>query len=129
MEPFDRQPPRFVPTLTDVVPEGLPIRKPSAFPQMPSAVPVPPAAVQMPQAVPAAAPAGRWQTDAALQHAVTESLVARMQPVLQERLRIAVADMVRTHTDALLEQLSESLEDVVRSAVADAVAQERSRRP
>ena len=28
MEIFDRQPPRFVPTLTDVVPEGLPIRKP-----------------------------------------------------------------------------------------------------
>ena len=29
MEPFDRQPPRFVPTLTDVVPLGLPITKPS----------------------------------------------------------------------------------------------------
>lgn len=29
MEPFDRQPPRFVPTLTDVVPEGLPLAKPA----------------------------------------------------------------------------------------------------
>lgn len=29
MEPFDRQPPRFVPTLTDVVPQGLPLSKPS----------------------------------------------------------------------------------------------------
>lgn len=29
MEPFGRQPPRFVPTLTDVVPQGLPLHKPS----------------------------------------------------------------------------------------------------
>ena len=29
MEPFGRQPPRFVPTLTDVVPEGLPLQKPA----------------------------------------------------------------------------------------------------
>lgn len=29
MEPFGRQPPRFVPTLTDVVPEGLPLAKPA----------------------------------------------------------------------------------------------------
>lgn len=28
MEPFGRQPPRFVPTLTDVVPQGLPLHKP-----------------------------------------------------------------------------------------------------
>lgn len=33
MEPFGRQPPRFVPTLTDVVPQGLPLHK--AEPQEP----------------------------------------------------------------------------------------------
>lgn len=35
MEPFGRQPPRFVPTLTDVVPEGLPLQK-SDQPQEPA---------------------------------------------------------------------------------------------
>ena len=137
MQHFDRQPPRYVPTLTDVVPEGLPITRPAAPPH-PEAVegvragdavsgaatePVAQAPVLQP------APEAASVDLAALQEAMVERLMVRMQPLLEERLRYAVADIVRTQTEALAHRLRDAVEDVVRNAVADAVAEERNHQP
>jgi len=145
MQNLERHPPRYVPTLTDVVAEGLPIVRPEA--PAPAEAPVvrdagPSPAAEPVQALLPESPAAigeerhatakpglpEWEeADLGGLHAeLVARLMERMQPLLEERLRYAVADIVRTHTDALAQNLRAAVEEVVRNAVADAVAEERS---
>ena len=87
----NRTPPRYVPTLTEVVQSG----------------PVP------------LAPASGFA-----QEQLAQSVLQRVDMVLDRRLREAIATVVLEQTSALVPLLRERLEAVVREAVADAVAEE-----
>ena len=92
-------PPRFVPTLTDVV---QPAEQHS--PEL-SRVGHPPSLVQ-------------------LEEQIVHRVMQRVDLVLQRRLREAVAQVVMSHTQALVPRLREEIELVVRESVSQAVAQE-----
>ena len=95
-------PPRFVPTLTDVVhPAGV-------------------ADSFSPQVAP-----GANQTDAArLEDQIIHRVMQRVDLVLERRLREAVAQVILSQTQALGPRLREEIELVVRESVTQAVAQE-----
>lgn len=142
--PGPRVPPRFVPTLTEVVREGAPPRAEQAVPPkptpasiapMPSAPaaaarpafpPVPPTPVHVPKS-PAALPVER-AAQAVLSKDFEELLVHRvMQRVdvsLDIRLRGAIAAVVEEQTRSIVPRLREEIEAVVRHAVYEAVADE-----
>lgn len=89
-------PPRFVPTLTDVVQAT-------------------PYAVQAKAANP---------SDGQLQDQMVHRVMQRVDLVLERRLREAVAQVILTHTQSLAPRLREEIELVVRESVSQAVAQE-----
>jgi len=94
-------PPRFVPTLTDVV-----------QPVMAQEQRMPPAS-----------------TSAAielLEDQVVHRVMQRVDLVLERRLREAVGQVILAHTQALGPRLREEIELVVRESVSQAVAQELS---
>ena len=91
-------PPRFVPTLTEVVPPGLP---PDLSPD-------------------AAKPESFNQLEDQIVHRVMQ----RVDLVLERRLREAVGQVILTHTQTLGPRLREEIELVVRESVSQAVAQE-----
>ncbi|AVS61969.1 hypothetical protein C8241_09925 [Paracidovorax avenae] len=158
-----KQPPRFVPTLTDVVqvteaaaPGGGPL--PGA--QSPSPVPamVPwPAMPPVGEPVPAAAPAGHLPAAAlaaapgpapaapvpaappssppssqsvpapdfsGIEEVVIHRIIQRVDVVLDQRLREAIATVVQEQTRSMVPRLREEVESVVRHAVYEAVADE-----
>jgi len=150
--PGPRVPPRFVPTLTEVVREGAPPRAEQAVPPkptpasiapMPSAPaaaarpafpPVPPTPVHVPKSPAAAAPKApaalpvERAAQAVLSKDFEELLVHRvMQRVdvsLDIRLRGAIAAVVEEQTRSIVPRLREEIEAVVRHAVYEAVADE-----
>ena len=89
-----RTPPRYVPTLTEVV--------------QPSAAPEDGAALSLEQ----------------LQEQVIHRVMQRVDLSLERRLREAIATLVLEHTRNLGPLLREEIELVVRQSVSDAVAQE-----
>jgi len=89
-----RTPPRYVPTLTEVV--------------QPAAVPADGAAVPLEQ----------------LAEQVIHRVMQRVDLSLERRLREAIATLVLEHTRNLGPLLREEIERVVRQSVTDAVAQE-----
>ncbi|MDB5860146.1 MAG: hypothetical protein JWQ76_3835 [Ramlibacter sp.] len=93
-----RTPPRFVPTLTEIVQSSGPV------PLAPAAGP-PLSADQIAQRV-----------------------LQRVDLALDRRLREAMATVILEHTEALAPLLRERLEGVVRQVVADAVAAEMQAR-
>jgi hypothetical protein len=95
-------PPRFVPTLTDVVHEG----------ELRDAL-----------APPAAQPAlGQMEEQ------LVRRVMQRVDLVLERRLREAVGRLILAHTQALGPRLREEIELVVRESVSQAVAQELNHR-
>lgn len=91
-------PPRYVPTLTEVV------------------VPVVPAA--------GSNAAGVDSADASfqgLEEPVVQDVLRRVDLVLERRLREAVGKVVSQHSDALAQQLRVEIERVVRETVAQAM--------
>ena len=96
-------PPRFVPTLTDVV--------------QPSEINV--LALEMPK------PAVLLQFEDQMVHRVMQ----RVDLVLERRLQEAVSRLVLAHTQALSPRLREEIELVVRESVSQAVAQELPPQP
>lgn len=96
-------PPRFVPTLTEVV-------QPSQVPGL---------------APEAAKPASMSQ----LEDQVVHRVMQRVDLVLERRLREAVGQLILTHTQALGPRLREEIELVVRESVSQAVAQELPAHP
>lgn len=120
MEP--RKPPKFVPTLTEIVPfdeeaEGLPPPGPPAR-QAPAGIAAD--AQQMPNAYTPEA----IDLQAGLEADIARRVLQRVQATLQAQLAPAVEDLVRQHTQAMLAPLNEKIATVVREAVAQAVQQE-----
>lgn len=103
MNPPDtpRVPPRFVPTLTEVVQAG-------------------PAEVLEPGAAPAA-------PSPLTEDQLVQRVMRRVQQGLDQRLREAVAQVVLEHTRSLSPAIAVEVESVIRSLVADALAEERAR--
>jgi len=92
-------PPRFVPTLTDVVHQA------DHFNPKP--------------------PVGGVQHNAVqLEDQIVHRVMQRVDLVLERRLREAVAQVILSHTQALAPRLREEIELVVRESVSQAVAQE-----
>jgi hypothetical protein len=108
-----RTPPRFVPTLTEVV-------------QPPMEIPVlvrGNTAASVTDPVDAAAPAKR-QDSVALEDAMVHRVMQRVDVSLEHYLREAIALVVQEETRSLVPRLREELETVVRQSVHEAVADE-----
>lgn len=134
----DRQPPRFVPTLTEVVEPAI------VHPQVDDDhVPLPAAPSEpsessnssesfMPlaQAQPglAAIDLVNEQVSVLSQQAM-DRIMARVDAVLEERLRYALADLVQLHTAALYQAMRSEVQEAVRTSVQEAVAQEQQAQP
>lgn len=92
----NKAPPKFVPTLTEVV-----------------------------QGRPAVAQAGPMPQDAALmEDQIVHRVMQRLDITLERRLREAVATLVLEQTQSLAPLLREEIELAVRESVSEAVAQE-----
>ncbi|MCY1168308.1 MAG: hypothetical protein V4455_00450 [Pseudomonadota bacterium] len=97
-------PPRFVPTLTEVVQPG-----------------------QVPGFLAPEAP--KPASMSLLEDQVVHRVMQRVDLVLERRLREAVGQLILTHTQALGPRLREEIELVVRESVSQAVAQELPAHP
>ena len=106
-------PPRFVPTLTDVVQPGA-----TAYSQ--------PAASA--EAF-GSSPAAGFQPSGPFEDQIVHRVMQRVDLVLERRLREAVGKVILTHTQALGPRLREEIELVVRESVSQAVAQELPQQP
>jgi hypothetical protein len=98
-------PPRYVPTLTEVVLPGRSDAAPS---------PAPPQFSQDAYA----------QPDARLEEQIVQRVMQRVDLVLERRLREALGQLILSHTQSLGPRLREEIELVVRESVSQAVAQE-----
>jgi FixJ family two-component response regulator len=96
-------PPRFVPTLTDVV-------------------------HSVDQFSPAQPYADVQHDPVQLEDQIVHRVMQRVDLVLERRLREAVAQVILSHTQALGPRLREEIELVVRESVSQAVAQELPQR-
>ena len=132
MQPSDRQPPRFVPTLTEVVePAVAPsTRLPDPAQDVPDRVPVQPVPVAEAPPTPASVSVPAMTPDAlrdqglALAQTLQLRVMERLDGVLEERLRYALADVVQLQTQALYQSIRQEVEGLVSAAVNEAVAQE-----
>ena len=107
-----RTPPRFVPTLTEVV-------------QPPMEIPVLVLAdAAEPAPEPVAAGISQRQTSVELEEAMVHRVMQRVDVSLEHHLREAIALVVQEQTRSLVPRLREEVESVVRNAVYEAVAQE-----
>lgn len=111
-----RQPPRYVPVLTEVVDEQV------------THVPVTPVPTTPMPATPAFAPAASAPQADALEDELLHRVMQRVDVALERQLHDAVASMVLQHTHQLVPRLREEIEFVVRQAVSEAVAAELARR-
>ena len=109
-----RTPPRFVPTLTEVV-------APEAMLAAPEVTPVGQSG-QVPQATRAQHLTA--ESLDALEEQILHRVLQRIDLSLERRLREAVATLVLQHTQHLVPRLREEIEFVVRQAVSEAVADE-----
>lgn len=123
-----RQPPRFVPTLTDVVTEqtAQTLQNPKVEAIQALEASEAGEAVQLAAEVLLDAPV--W-TDSLEQEGVSAQsiqarVMARLDATLEARLRCALADVVQMHTHSLYETLREDVARLVNTAVHEAIAQE-----
>lgn len=137
-----KAPPRFVPTLTEVVQmPGVPQGPSPAVPMAhATVVPLPhaaPAGVRQtggapPPTVPwsanasatAAAPETARPLPEGMEEYMVHRVMQRVDVVLDQRLREAIAIVVQEQTRSVLPRLREEIESVVRHAVYEAVAEE-----
>ncbi|HRO82347.1 MAG TPA: hypothetical protein PLR92_12995 [Alicycliphilus denitrificans] len=122
-----KTPPRFVPTLTDVVHVPGDGRQPTAA----QAAPVQPQAqAPAPQQAPPPAPSLQDGVAASgglprdFEEYVVHRVMQRVDVALDQRLREAIAQVVQEQTRFLVPRLRDEVESVVRHAVYEAVAQE-----
>lgn len=107
-------PPRFVPTLTEVI---KPMPAPTA-----SAVP-PPAPMTASETPPSPAPsqaASSLAPSADVQEQMVQRVLQRVDLVLERRLREVVGQLILEHTQNLAPRLREEIEVVVRQSVSQA---------
>ena len=107
---YPQIPPRFVPTLTDVVPSAT------------SYGPASSQSFSPPQHREVVSADGRL--DSQFEDQMVHRVMQRVDLVLERRLREAVGQLILTHTQALGPRLREEIELVVRESVSQAVAQE-----
>lgn len=133
MGTLPKTPPRFVPTLTDVV--HLP---PAA--RLPGNGTDPRSAAIVPPVIAAAGHSGAWEPVSAsdvgseseaarslpdgIEEYVVHRIMQRVDLVLDQRLREAIAMVVQEQTRSMVPRLREEVESVVRHAVYEAVADE-----
>lgn len=134
----ERQPPRFVPTLTEVVSvddfagqaaDAQPARGPKVVDEVPVAVHQETATFSAPAQY-ASAPAAMNLTAQQLQSISEQALarvMGRVDVALQERLSYALAEVVQLHTAALYQAMRDEVEQAVRTSVQEAVAEELAR--
>jgi hypothetical protein len=130
-------PPRFVPTLTDVVqlgtvvPEATDLRQSTgltASPSMQGPVVNSFQKQNLPPVAQAITPAMTLETQLNLENEILHRVMQRVDVVLESRLQEAVAQIVLAHTQTLTPRLREEIESVVRVAVMQAVSQELYRK-
>ena len=127
-----RTPPRFVPTLTDVVEVQFAtpaaeqvevrsevIRRP--VPELPGGGEEPRYEAAKPTSL---EPLVTAQDMTAIAENLQEKVMARLDESLEERMRYALADMVQLHTQALYQAIRLEVEQLVSASVHEAVAQE-----
>lgn len=106
-------PPRFVPTLTDVVQHGAVVQtQPGASTEAFGG-----------------APAANFEPGGQFEDQMVHRVMQRVDLVLERRLREAVGQVILTHTQALGPRLREEIELVVRESVSQAMAQELPQQP
>ena len=118
-----RTPPRFVPTLTTVL--DLPADAVGTEPASPAAAP--PAPVDPAEAV--ALPPAEQRSDAEivrLEEQLLHRVLQRVDLSLEERLSDTVSAAVQQQLDAMVPQLREEIEAVLRALVIEAMAAELS---
>ena len=127
-----KTPPRFVPTLTDVVhvpdtarPAGhiLETAAPSVVPQPVAAAPEVLSNLA-PGPVPGAGATAASSLPEGMEEYVVHRIMQRVDLVLDQRLREAIALVVQEQTRSMVPRLREEVESVVRHAVYEAVADE-----
>ena len=119
-----RTPPRFVPTLTEVVQPAFVAPADVAAPPPKASPPQEP--IVAPEPVEPATPLP--DVVERLENQIIHRVMQRVDVALERSLHAAVAAMVQQHTHALVPRLREEIEFVVRQAVADAVARELAER-
>lgn len=113
-----KSPPRFVPTLTQVVHDASPAPLPEvAVPALPPPLPPPPVPVPVPTEV-------LPQIPEDFEELLVHRLMQRVDVGLDQRLRDAIATVVQEQTRSVLPRLREEVESVVRQVVYEAVADE-----
>lgn len=128
-------PPRFVPTLTEVVPDVVPApppdslraRQPTPEAQpVPQTVPVSEGAGQAPVRMDhlPTAPTAALQRPEGIEELLVHRVMQRVDVELDQRLRDAIATVVQEQTRSVLPRLREEIESVVRQVVYEAVADE-----
>ena len=116
-----RTPPRFVPTLTDVVPDTSATSSPEPVVPRFAALEPPPAETSV--AVEAALPSQIFLPDG-FEELLVHRVMQRVDVGLDQRLRDAIATVVQEQTRSVLPRLREEIESVVRQVVYEAVADE-----
>lgn len=106
MPPPSNKPPRFIPTLTEVIGSGEPVRAASEEPKEGS----------RPRKVVAARPQ--------VSEELVDRVLQRLQPMLEAQLRESVTSLVQEHASMLELLLSKEIEQQVRQTVAQVLTQE-----
>lgn len=126
-----RQPPRFVPTLTDVVPLPAQDSEPRAQAVLPSSHELDVSGESVrhtPRGASNEEPQEVLPTSEMMAAGLAESLqlrvMQRLDEALEERLRYALADMVQLHAQQLFQAIRADVERLVHISVQEAVAQE-----
>lgn len=113
-----RTPPRFVPTLTEVVHVGAAGAEPAPLVDM-LAAPAQPMFVGQ-----ATAPAYSPPSPGVLEEEIVHRVMQRVDVSLDHRLREAIALVIHEQTRSVVPRLREEIESVVRQSVYEAVADE-----
>ncbi|APW38135.1 hypothetical protein RD110_13790 [Rhodoferax koreense] len=125
-----RTPPRFVPTLTEVV-QNEPVSSPMSPPEPVAPAAFVPALSQLSaESDPTAEPKAMLDVVATetLEDQIIHRVMQRVDLSLEQRLQQAVSAMVLAQTQLLVPRLREEIEFVVRQSVSDAVADELATR-
>lgn len=115
-----KTPPRFVPTLTDVVHMPGEGRPPTAS----QAVSLPPQAEALASPVPPPSPSLHGGVPRDFEEYVAHRVMQHVDAVLAQRLHEAIAQIVQEQTRLLVPHLLEEVESVVRHVVHEALGQE-----
>ncbi len=126
-----KTPPRFVPTLTDVVQvpgtaqfagtKAVPPQEAAAAPVAADAAPEAPEALRL---TPDDSAHTHRDLPEGLEEHVVHRVMQRVDLVLDQRLREAIAQVIGEQTRSMIPRLREEVESVVRHAVYEAVADE-----